>query len=868
MPSAAPGSEAEPSVLPPLPVVLRAVREARGITRAGWAVRLGYSLKTVQRWERGEVAPDAVAEAALVTLVREEGLLRRYTSGALRGHTLAEGSLRQLLADTRSGKHLPDPPPVLQLVAPPVAVPPPNTLPAALTSFIGREQELAAINALLGTTRLLTLTGPGGTGKTRLSIAAARLVADRFPDGVWFVDLSGVTDPAGVLPAVAQVLDVRESEGCSLAVSLAAYLRRKRLLLMLDNFEQVIAAAMAIYDLLAEAPGLTLLITSRVLLRIESEREYAVPPFPLPDLAAAAVPEQLGANPAVQLFVERAQALRAGFCLSGENAAAVGAICRRLDGLPLAIELAAARMKLLAPVQLLARLDQRLAFLTGGERNRPPRQQTLRAAIQWSWDLLAPAEQVLFRQLGVFAGGWTLAAAEAVCTAGGELDVLDGLAALVDQSLVRQQDDPSGEPRFSLLDTLQEFALEQLEATGEAAALRREHAAYYCTLAKEADAAYWRSGQARQDVLRPLDPERDNLLVALGWALAEQDAAVGLRLGGALGIWFFFRASGEGQRLLERLLGLPEAAVPGAARGRALWSAGNCAIGQTESRAAVAYLEEAAACLRVAEDLPALIHTLGLLAVLLPAAEGDRAQALAEETIRLARAVGGPFDIAWAEEFAGAALREHGGNRTAVRGHFEEARRGARALDADWLAGAALANLGKLAAAEGQHEEARALLHEALPLFEALGDRVEAAECCIGLAQVAATADDQDEAAAQWRRALLAAQESGSATYTVHCLTAIAGLLSTQQRPEQAVRLLAASDGLRQALEQNRYFGSQFQTIFGQALAATEAALSAVAFAQAWAAGQALSLDQATDLALAELASLVSAVNPATDAVL
>ncbi|MHB8574251.1 MAG: ATP-binding protein, partial [Dehalococcoidia bacterium] len=311
--------------------------------------------------------------------------------------------------------------------APTTLVPPPSAatnplsepmaghLPTPLTSFIGRERELAEVTTLLRTTRLLTLTGPGGTGKTRLAIAAVHQVVSEYPDGVWFVDLSGVADPAGVIPAIALALDVRESEGRSLAVSLAAYLRRKRLLLVLDNFEQVVTAAMALYDLLAEAPVLSLLVTSRVLLHVESEREYAVPPLPLPEIDTPAQPEQLGANPAVQLFVERAQGVRASFALTAENGMAIAAICRRLDGLPLAVELAAARVKLLPPAALLARLEQRLTFLTGGERNRPSRQHTLRNTIQWSWDLLAPAEQLLFRRLAVFAGGFTLAAAEAVC---------------------------------------------------------------------------------------------------------------------------------------------------------------------------------------------------------------------------------------------------------------------------------------------------------------------------------------------------------------------------------------------------------------------------------------------------------------------
>jgi len=811
----------------------------------------------------GDYYGSAVNRCARIRAAGHGGqmLLSEATAKLVRGALPAGAGLldlgRHRLKDLAEGEQL------FQLVAqglpdafPPLATPDahPHNLPLQLTSFIGREQEVTEVGTLLGTARLLTLTGPGGTGKTRLALAAAAQMLDAFPDGVWFVDLSGVLDIAGVIPAIAQVLAVRESEGRSLAVSLAAYLRRKRLLLLLDNFEQVVAAAMSLYDLLAEAPGLSLLVTSRVRLHVEGEREYAVPPLPLPDAVAAVVSERLGANPAVQLFVERAQAIRVGFSLSGENAAAVGAICRRLDGLPLAIELAAARVKLLPPAALLARLDQRLALLTGGERNRPQRQQTLQATIQWSWDLLQPPEQVLFRRLSVFAGGFTLEAAEAVCNPDGQLDVLAGLDVLVDQSLVRQQDGPSGEPRFTLLATLQEFALDRLEGAGEREALRRGHAAYYTALAEQADAAYWDTGRAQQGLLWPLDPERDNLLMALGWALAEQDVAVGLRLGGALGIWFYFRAPGEGKLWLARLLAMPGAAAQGAACGRALYGAGCCAHAGGEWQTAVAYWEEAIASFRVTEDLPALSRALGLLSGWLPAAEGERAEALVEEALRLARAVGGAYTLGFVEVVIGVTPLRSGENRTAAREHLEEALRVARVLDADWLAESALNVLAWLEELEGQPEEARVLYREALLLSEVLGSRVNVAGACIALARIAATAGDQEEAALHWRKGLAIAQELGNATFAVLCLTGIAERLSIQQRYGQAVRLLAASDGLRQAVEQIPLHGPQFQAAYAQALSRAQAALSPEAFARAWVAGQALSLDQATDLALAELA--------------
>jgi predicted ATPase len=834
---------------------------------------------STRRWEEQP-------EAMLVSLVRHDAVLREAierhggqvllsgaTAGLVRGQTPDGVELRDL------GEHrlrdLAEPEQVYQAAVwglpadfPPLRTldRPSTNLPAPLTRFIGRAPELAEIAALLRTARLVTLTGPGGSGKTRMALAVAAQVRAAFPDGVWFVDLSGVAEPAGVLPAVAQVLDVRESEGRSLAVSLAAYLRRKQLLLVLDNFEQVVAAALSVYDLLVEAPGLVLLVTSRVPLHVEGEREYAVPPLPLPE-ADAALPEQLATNPAVQLFVERARAVRADFRLSGENAAAVAAICRRLDGLPLAIELAAARVKLLPPAALLARLEQRLALLTGGERNRPARQQTLRATIAWSWHLLRPPEQILFRRLSVFAGSFTLGAAEAACNTDGALDVLTVLAALVDQHLVRQEE-LQGEPRFSLLATLQEFAQEQMEAAGEGEALRRAHAAYYGALAEAADAAWWHSGRMQQELLGPLDRERDNLVAALGWAQAAPDAAVGLRLGGALGWWLYSRAPGEGERWIEGLLGLPEATPPSATRGRALFAAGCCALSRGGYQGGVRYWEEAVDCLRVAEDLPVLSRTLALLGACLPTTQAERALAFAEEALRLGRAVlgEGSHELAFVVGMVGEALLTHSGNRAAAREHFEEALRLGRAQHADWLVMWSLDLLAELALLEGQPAEAHAHLREAVPLAEAVGDRGNASNMRMRLAEFAATAGDEDEAAAHWRRVLVWRQEQGVAWRTAHCLAGIAALLAVQQRCEPAVQLLAASDRLHQPALVNVYNESQFQRGFAQALAARQPALSDEAFARVWAAGQALSLDQATDLALAELASLSPPTLPAQTA--
>jgi predicted ATPase/class 3 adenylate cyclase len=789
-------------------------------------------------------------------------LLSEATAKLVRGALPAGASLQALGSHRLSGQREPEL--LFQLNAPdrPTTFPPlktldarPNNLPLQLTSFIGREQELTDLGRLLETARLLTLTGPGGSGKTRLALASAAQALDGFPDGVWFVDLSSVADPAGVVPAIALVLGVRESEGRSLAVSLAAYLRSKQLLLVLDNFEQVVEAALVLHDLLLEAPSLSLLVTSRVLLHLEGEREYAVAPLPLPDPTMDATTAAVEQNPAVQLFVEWAQALGSGFALTAANAAAVAEICRRLDGLPLAIELAAARVKLLPPTALLARLEQRLPLLTGGARSLPARQQTLRNTIQWSWDLLAPAEQTLFRRLAVFTGGWTLDAAEAVCNPEGELEVLGGLESLVDKSLV-QQEERDGEPRFSMLATLREFALDQLTACGEAEDLQRRHAGYYTALAEQADSAFWQSGHLVRDLREPLDPERDNLVAALAWALAHGEAELGLRLGGALRSWFYLRGPGQGLRWLEALLALPGAAAPSRARGLGLAAAGMCAVALSELEVGVPYLEEAAACFRAVEDLPRLSSVLTLLGVFLPRDQDARALRTAEEALALARITSERVRIAQAETQLGRTLIHRDGNLAVARAHLVEGLRLGRALGADSVTAGALGHLGTLLAAQGERDEAQRLLQEARAQSEAIGDRAGTAVFSMYLAMVLNEAGDRARAIAAWRTALVQICELGNSFMLGNSLTGIAMLLAAGGQGDQAARLLgaAASSYAGRSTWPLGRWPTQHQT----AVATTQVALSPEAFARAWAEGEALSLDEATELAFAALSDLTA----------
>ncbi len=449
----------------------------------------------------------------------------------------------------------------------------PNNLPTQLTTFVGRDAELEAAARLLAGTRLLTLTGPGGTGKTRLSLQLAARSSDDFPDGIFFVPLEPIRDRMLVAPRIASTLGVAESTARSIDESLADWLRDKRLLLVLDNFEQVVAAAPIVADLLRAAPGIKAVVTSRAVLHVSGEQEYEVPGLPAPpdpsqesgmermtrgggdrpiDLVA------LGQYAAVRLFIERAVAVRPGFSVTNENAPAVAAISARLHGMPLAIELAAARIKLLSPDAILVRLDHQLDVLAAGARDLPERQQTLRGAIAWSYDLLDEGGKRLLDRLSVFAAGCDLASAEAICGPSSEIggDILDGLMALVDQSLVKVEESAAGETRFRLLDTIREYAAEQLEADGETDLIRARHRDWYVALVPQAAAEL--SGPDQRRWLDRLELEHDDIRAVLDRAVVAPDPSVAI--GVAFSMWRFWQKHGhlaEARRRLEAMESAP-----------------------------------------------------------------------------------------------------------------------------------------------------------------------------------------------------------------------------------------------------------------------------------------------------------------------
>src|SRR6266852_4875421 len=446
---------------------------------------------------------------------------------------------------------------------------PQSRLPAPLTPLVGREQEIAAVCALLWRpeVRLVTLTGTGGVGKTRLALGVAAAVNADFADGICFVALAPLIDPGLVLSTIAQALGVQEQGSRPLLEGLQDHLREKQLLLLLDNFEQVVSAAPVVAELLVAAPRLRVLMTSRTSLHLSGEHEFAVPPLSLPDLRDLPPLDRLTQYGAIRLFIERAQAVKSDFALTKENAAAIAAICHQVDGLPLAIELAAGRSKLFSPQALLPRLRNRLKLLVGGAQDLPLRQQTLRGTIAWSYDLLDQAEKILFRRLAVFVGGCTLEAAEAVCHPDRDLegDVLDAVERLVDKSLLRQEAQADGEPRLLMLETIREYALERLAASGETEATRRRHADYYLALAEQAEPLL--AGEQQVPWLNRLEQEHENLRAALTWVFQEAGGAdlhlkaalreQTLRLVGALwSFWYIHCHYREGKQWLQAALAL------------------------------------------------------------------------------------------------------------------------------------------------------------------------------------------------------------------------------------------------------------------------------------------------------------------------
>jgi predicted ATPase/class 3 adenylate cyclase len=590
----------------------------------------------------------------------------------------------------------------------------PMNLPVQPTPFVGREREVAEVAGLVGRSgvRLLTLTGPGGTGKTRLALQAAADLVERFDGGVFLVSLAPISDPELVVATIARTLGVREQPGDAPLDTLARALAGRELLLVLDNFEQVAAAAVMLAELLAAAPSLTVLVTSRVPLSVSAERVFGVPPLSVPDTAQLPSAERLSQYEAVVLFVERAKAADRGFAVTDENAPAVAEICVRLDGLPLALELAAARVRTLPPRALLARLDQSLQLLTGGARDLDERQRTLRATIQWSYELLTNDERALFARLGVFVGGFRVDAGHALAGEGGELELIDRVGSLVEQSLLRQQEDPDGEPRYSMLETIREFALEQL-ALDESDRVRRAHAIHYLDVARRQGEQFW--GPDQEAAQARLDRDHANLRAAAGWCIEQRDAH--LLAGYVDALWRFWAARGyqqEARGYIEAALAMsdglaPEARLP--LLRAATWTYAELG----ERKAATQAAEHRLALARSLGDRGEICRALGSLGATASwRRDHARARELLSEAIALSREIGDDRALATTRHNL-AEIEVAVENYPAAASLYEQALAGYRKLG-DWGGVAhALTCLGAVCLMQRSYERAERYYRQALP---------------------------------------------------------------------------------------------------------------------------------------------------------
>jgi non-specific serine/threonine protein kinase len=807
---------------------LRRRRLAAGLTQEALAERAGLGARTVQALEQGENRP------------RRETL--RRLAGALAPPEAQRDRLAAVAPTAPPPRPAPWPGAALRLVPPVPLAPRPGpeaprtNLPLHRTSFVGREAELAAVEAALAAHRLVTLTGPAGVGKTRLALRVAADLLAAHPDGVWLAELGGLADPGLVPQAVAVAAGVREERGRPLAATLADALRPRRLLLVLDNCEHLLGACAALADgLLRAGPGVRVLATSRAPLGAGGEALYPVPPLGLPPAGDPAPAGRVRADQAeaVRLFAARAAAARPGFAVTAANAAAVAQICRCLDGLPLALELAAARVRGLAVGDLASLLEDRFRLLTGGSRTAPPRHQTLRAAVDWSYALLTAPERALFARLAVFAGGFTLAAAEAMGAdpgapadqhqqgAGpGGPDVLGLLLGLVDRSLVVAEPLPDGTTRYRLLETLRQYAREALEASGGAAAARARHAEYFLAAAEAAVGAAELPlfGPERAAVGGRLGAERHDLRAALAWLLERGDGAECLRLALALVPFWFEYSQSEGQRWLEELLARSGDA-PAALRAGATTAAGHLAWSRGDYDRARALHEAAVALAREQEDrriLAAALDGLGWAIGLGAGGDAGRAAALLGEALELRRELGDGRGVA-----------------------------------------SALSAIGMVAQFRGEPERAVALVWEGLALSRRLGPEAgQIGQIALGLRRLGLLAYLQgqpDRAEGLVRQALAQYRDLAPHPRSIAvCLVVLACVASAQGRARRAARLFGAAERgpdayLRQVIPSSRY-----RDAYDRAVAAARARLGEGVFAAAWAAGGAMALEDAVAYALAD----------------
>lgn len=729
-------------------------------------------------------------------------------------------------------------------------------LPSSLNTLFGREHDLARVVEMLlrPDTRLLTLTGTGGVGKTRLAIAIASAMREHFRDGGAFVRLEAIRDPALLIPTLAQTFGLQEQSGQSIDQALTAFLQAKQSLLVLDNMEQIAVAASLLVDLLTACSDLTLLVTSRTVLHVSGEQIFPVRPLPLPETSNALpiLLDDVAQSSAIQLFVARAKSAQPDFALTEENCHAIAAICQRLDGLPLALELAASRITLFSPEALLARLDRRLPLLTGGAHDLPARLQTLYGAIAWSYLLLAPGVQRLFRQLAVCVGGCTLAAAEAICSeaSADSVDVLAGMEALVDQSLLQRLDVVGDEPRFAMLETVREFALEQLAASDEGTAVRRAHAHFLLSLAEAAEPGL--RGAEQQQWRDRLEAELGNLRAALAWTTSPaqdaEDHSIGLRLAAAL--WYFWFQRGlptEGRQWLAQALAA--SSTSGAASAWALLGAGTLAWQQGQYPAAKEALTESISLWEDMSDHSGLAESLHVLGhVHFDQRDYAEARRLFQESRALYTQAGDSTgSIPLVGDLGMVAYHER--DYYAARLLFEESLILSRRYGLKDRVADALNRLGDLARMIGDNRGAKKKYADSLKLWQELHGSPGVASALHKLGQVNRAQGDLVAAHTRLMESLRLQRDLGNRQGIAECFAAVAGIDLDLGNLERAAHLLAASATILEAI--GAPLAPADQDTVAADVTSARIRLGEIVWRSVWTEGWSLPVDQMIDEALA-----------------
>ncbi len=792
----------------------------------------------------------------LISLATEE-LVRDELPEGVTLHDLGEKRLKDLIRPERIHQ--------LNIAGLPSEFPPIKTLdvyrhnlPTQLTSFIGREKEITEIKNELSNHRLVTLTGSGGTGKTRLSLQVAAEVIDMFPDGVWFLELAPITDPTLIPYTLGNLLGLRESAESNQTISelISGYFRSRNALVIFDNCEHLIESCARLADLLLRScKNLKILASSREALGVEGEMAWRVPSLSLPDLKQLPALEQLSQYEAVRLFIERATLVQPHFTVTNDNASIIAQICFRLDGVPLALELAAARMKVLSPEQIASRLDDRFRLLTGGSRTALPRQQTLRAMIDWSYSLLSAQEKVLFRRLAVFVGGWTLEAAESVCREEEESEpnVLDLLTRLVDKSLVLSEES-KGEIRYQCLETIRQYSREKFFETDEVETIRGRHLAFYVKFAEIAEGHM--RGRARVNWTRRITAEQDNLRTAMEWGLARNPESA-LRIAGSLPIFWTaggysaegFRwiqramvenmeKSGEGQQPFLRAKGLSGLAF-------LYMSLGDNLNGKRTA-------EESVALFRQSKDKSGLAYALVIVAFPLEFL-GERLQAEAAlmEGIAIARSEKNAFVLASAlNNLTRVTLDLHGDTNAAER-YADEAIRVSREAGIEWTVATAHEMKGNIAFHRKEYDEARALIEKAVQAYREVGAHFNVIIAKSSLAHKERLSGNYAIALDIYRETIVAFRDIGQMGAVAHQLECFGFIALAQDHPERTLQLFAAANALRE--KGGTPMTPDEQIYFDEQLKGMRDELNSMEFDSIWSKGYAMTMEQAIDFALEEI---------------